>query len=172
MNLPKPPKLMFDKFIGVINNPFSFRFFMLRKLPSAYFSGVRVRYTDEEKCVVTIPYKWFSRNPFGSLYFASMSMAAEMSTGVLAMGHCYTKDPAVSMLVTKVEGSFIIKAKGKITFTCDDGLRMASMIRESIATGKGTSINAYSTGKDEQGDSVADFIITWSFKVKMPKTKA
>lgn len=160
---------MFDKFVGVVNNPFAFRFFLLRKMPSAYFNGVRVRYTDEEKCVVTIPYKWFSRNPFKSLYFASMSMAAEMSTGVLAMGHCYKKTPSVSMLVTKVEGSFFKKAKGRITFTCDDGLRIAAMVREAIATGKGTSLNAYSTGKDEEGNSVADFIITWSFKVKPVK---
>jgi hypothetical protein len=55
-----------DHFFSLIRNPIKFRLFLLTKLPSAFFSGVRVRYVDEEKAVVTIPYKWFSTNPFRS----------------------------------------------------------------------------------------------------------
>ena len=160
---------MFDSFARIIYNPFIFRLFLLRKLPSAYFSGVRVRYIDEDKCVVTVPFKWFTKNPFQSTYFACLSMAAEMSTGTLAMGHCYKKTPAVSMLVTKVESNYMKKARGRITFTSEDGLRMASMIKEAMASGKSTTLNAYSTGVDKSGDTVAEFVITWSFKVKQPK---
>ena len=69
-----------EKFLQLINNPFKFRLFLLAKLPSAFFSGVRVLVADEKKCVVTVPYKWFSKNPFKSTYFACLSMAAEMST--------------------------------------------------------------------------------------------
>ncbi len=160
---------MFDKFIGIVHNPIAFRMFLLTKLPSAYFSGVRVRYIDEEKCVVTVPYMWFTKNPFKSTYFACLSMAAEMTTGVLAMGHCYKKDPEISMLVTNMEGSFLKKSKGRITFISEDGRRMAAMIKEATTTGKSTTLNAYSSGKDKEGDTVAEFTITWSFKVKSPK---
>jgi hypothetical protein len=97
-------------FIKTINHPFKFRLFLLTKLPSAYFAGVRVREASESRCVVTVPYKWFSRNPFRSTYFACLSMAAEMSTGALAMAHLYKRKPAVSMLVTKVESSYHKKA--------------------------------------------------------------
>ena len=144
---------------------------MFRKLPAAYFSGVRVRYTDETKCAVTVPFKWFTKNPFRSTYFACLAMAAEMSTGVLAMGHIFKKDPQVSMLVTKIEGNFFKKATGTITFISEDGRRIASMIRETMASGKRTSVNTYSTGKDKGGDTVAEFVITWSFKVKSPKVQ-
>ena len=160
---------MFDKFVGRLLNPITFRLFLLRKLPSAYFSGVRVRYADEEKCVVTVPFKWFTKNPFRSTYFACLSMAAEMSTGILAMGHTYGVKPQISMLVRKVEGNFLKKAKGTITFTSDDGLRMASMIKEALSSGKSTSLNAYSAGKNKEGDTVAEFVITWSFKAKATK---
>ena len=146
--------------------------FLLRKLPAAYFSGVRVRYTDETKCAVTVPFKWLTRNPFKSTYFACLSMAAEMSTGVLAMGHIFKKDPEVSMLVTKIEGNFFKKAIGTITFISEDGKRIASMIREAMASGKSTSVNTYSTGKNKEGETVAEFVITWSFKVKTSKISA
>jgi Domain of unknown function (DUF4442) len=136
-------------------------------LPSAFFSGVRLKHIDENKCFVTVPYKWFSKNPFKSTYFACLSMAAEMSTGVLAMGHCYKKTPQVSMLVRRIEANFVKKATGKVTFTCEDGSRIEKAITDAILSGKGTSINAYTTGVDKNGDTVADFIITWSFKSKI-----
>ncbi len=139
------------------------------KLPAAYFCGIRVRYTDETKCAVTVPFKWLTKNPFRSTYFACLSMAAEMSTGVLAMGHIFKKDPEVSMLVTKIEANFFKKATGTVTFISEDGRRIAAMVREAMSSGKRTSVNTYSTGKDKVGDTIAEFMITWSFKVKTPK---
>ncbi len=160
---------MKEKFFNIVRHPFKFRLFLLSKLPSAFFSGVRVRYVDDEKCVVTVPYKWFSTNPFRSTYFACLSMAAEMSTGVLAMAHTYGQQPPVSMLVLKVEGNFMKKADGLTTFTCDDGRLAAQMVREATASGKATTTTMRSTGKNKDGDTVAEFVVTWTFKVKPPK---
>ena len=69
------------KFIQMIKHPVKFRMFLFWKLPAAFFSGVRIKEIDEERCVVTVPYKWLTQNPFRSTYFASLGMAAEMSTG-------------------------------------------------------------------------------------------
>jgi hypothetical protein len=160
---------MFEKFVARVQNPVFFRLYLLKNLPAAYFSGVRVQYADQEKCVVTIPFKWFTKNPFRSTYFACLSMAAEMSTGVLAMGHIYKQKPAMSMIVRKIEGNFLKKARGRIEFTSEDGMRMAAMIKEAMASGKSTTLNTYSTGKDKEGDTVAEFVITWSFKIKSAK---
>jgi hypothetical protein len=157
---------MFDKFMYKVQNPFYIMFFLITKLPSAYFSGVRLRYIDENKCHVTVPYKWFSKNPFKSTYFACLAMAAEMSTGVLAMGHCYKKTQKVSMLVTRLEATFMKKAIGRITFVCEDGLRIETAIINAIKYGKSTTINAYTSGKNKDGDIVASFIVTWSFMAK------
>lgn len=157
---------MFDKFLRLVNNPLKFRLFLLAKLPSAYFSGVRIKYADEEKCVVTVPYKWFSKNPFRSTYFACLSMAAEMSTGVLAMGHTYKQSPSVSMLVVRIEGNFMKKATGITTFMCEDGSRIKEMVRQTMASGKPTSLSAFAAGRNKEGETVAEFNITWSFKAK------
>jgi hypothetical protein len=155
-----------DKFLALVRHPVKFRLFLLSKLPSAFFSGVRVRYADEQKCVVTVPYKWFSTNPFRSTYFACHSMAAEMSTGVLAMAQTYQQKPAISMLVLRVEGDFLKKADGLTTFICEDGNIVKQMIREAAASGKPTTATLRSVGTNKDGDIVADFNITWSFKVK------
>ena len=139
---------------------------MFSKLPSAFFAGVRVKEIDEKKCVVTVPYKWFSQNPFRSTYFACLSMAAEMSTGSLSMMHVYKRVPPVSMLVVKVESEYFKKAIGKTIFVCEDGEKIEEAVEESIATGEQRIVRAKSLGKNKDGETIAEFYITWSFKVK------
>ena len=158
------------KFLQLINHPFKFKLYMLSKLPSAFFCGVRVVDADEKKCVVKVPFKWFSQNPFKSTYFACLSMAAEMSTGVLALAHIYKRQPSVSMLVLKVEGNFIKKATGLTIFTCDDGLLIKQTIEDAISTNEGKIVTAKSYGINKENEIVAEFAITWSFKVKSNKS--
>jgi hypothetical protein len=155
-----------NEFIRLVRHPVKFRMFLFTKLPSAFFSGVRVRYIDDQRSMVTVPYKWFSQNPFRSTYFACLAMAAEMSTGLLAMTHTYKKKPQVSMLVVGLEAAYFKKATGITVFTCEDGNAFKSLVTEAIESGDAKSIRIMSTGKNEAGELVAEFFITWSFKAK------
>lgn len=154
-------------FFKIINNPFQSRLYLFAKLPSAFFSGVRIVVAEEKKCVVSVPYKWFSKNPFRSTYFACLSMAAEMSTGVLAMAHLYKRIPPVSLLVTRVRGEFVKKATGRTHFTCEDGLLIKQTIEDTIKSREARTITTRSYGRNTTGEIVAQFDITWSFKLKI-----
>lgn len=153
-------------FLKLMKHPVKFRMFLFSKLPSAFFAGVRIKEIDEKRCTTVVPYKWFSQNPFRSTYFACLSMAAEMSTGVLAMTHLYKRKPAVSMLVIRVDSEYFKKATGKSFFVCDDGGLFQRAIEETIATGEARIVKARSTGKNKDGEVVAEFFVTWSFKKK------
>jgi len=155
-----------QEFIRLMKHPVKFRLFLLFKLPAAFFSGVRIKEIDETRCVVTIPYKWFSQNPFRSTYFACLAMAAEMSTGSLAMMHVRKRNPPVSMLVVKLEAVYFKKATGLTIFTCNKGKELKDTIERAIATGEGQSFSALSEGVNDMGEKIADFYITWSFKKK------
>ncbi len=153
-------------FLKMMKHPVKFRMFLFAKLPAAFFAGVRVKHIDEKICEATVPYKWLSQNPFRSTYFACLSMAAEMSTGALAMAHLFKINPPVSMLVVKVESEYFKKATGKTSFICEDGALFENAIAETIATGEARMLKAKSTGTNAQGEVVAEFYITWSFKAK------
>ncbi|HET6996622.1 MAG TPA: thioesterase [Chitinophagaceae bacterium] len=153
-------------FIRLMKHPLKFRFFLLSRLPSAYFTGVRIKEADEDKCITTVPYKWFSKNPFRSTYFASLAMAAEMSTGTLALIHLYRRKPSVSMLLTKLEAGYFKKATSKTSFICNDGQLIRQAIEESVATGEPRTVRARSTGTNGNGEIIAEFFITWSFKAR------
>lgn len=153
-------------FLQLVNKPLKFRLFMLMKLPSAFFSGVRVVSADEAACRISVPFKWFSQNPFKSTYFACLAMAAEMSTGLLAMAQVHGRKPGVSMLVTGLEASYGKKATGLTVFTCDQGLAIKEAVEKAVATGDPQTIKVKSVGHSKSGEEIAVFYITWSFKRK------
>ena len=155
-----------NAFFLIANNPFKFRLFLLSKLPAAYIAGIRIKECNDEVCSVSVPYKWLTQNPFRSTYFASLAMAAEMSTGVLGMMHIYKRNPPVSMLITNMEASYFKKSTGKTFFICEQGTPIRDTIEQSTATGQPKSITVKSTGTNKNGELIAEFLFTWSFKVK------
>lgn len=155
-----------SSFIKLANHPLKFRLFLLTKLPSAFFAGVRLREMSEHRCVVTVPYKWFSQNPFRSTYFACLAMAGEMSTGVLGLACVYKRKPAISMLVVSVHADYQKKATGRTTFVCEDGPLFKKMIEEAIETGEARTVAARSIGRNAEGEVVAEMMVTWSFKMR------
>ncbi|MBE7172182.1 MAG: DUF4442 domain-containing protein [Williamsia sp.] len=153
-------------FIRLVNHRFKFPLFLFSKIPSAFFSGVRIREISEEACTVAVPYKWFSQNPFRSTYFACLAMAAELSTGALLMAHTYKSRPSVSILVTRMEAQFHKKASGTTLFVCADGLKIREALAAAVQSGQAGTISALSTGQNERGETVAEFRVTWSFKAR------
>jgi hypothetical protein len=146
-------------------NPLKLRLFMLRKLPMAWLAGLRLVALTPEAATVTIRYKYLNTNPFRSIYFAALAMAGELASGIQGMMQVQSGSP-VSMLVVKLEGEFTKKALGLISFTCLDGAAIAQAVAESRATGEGRTVQCTSTGRNEAGDVVAVFRVTWSFRAK------
>ncbi len=153
-------------FFNLISHPFKFKMYLLKNLPAAYFSGLKVKEATPSYCTVSIAFKWFTRNPFRSTYFACLSMAAELSTGILAMAAVYKKQPAVSLLVIGIEGKFYKKATGISWFTCNEGSKFSEAVQQALTSGQPQEVKASSVGKNDKGELVAEFWITWSFKVK------
>jgi len=153
-----------DKFRRVLQSSWKFSFFTFTKLPTAWIAGIRLHEFDDEKSVATIRYKYWTKNPFRSIYFACLAMTAELSTGVLVMNEIVKSGQSVSMLVVKMNSSFHKKAVGTIRFTCNDGIAVANAMEQTLSTGESAEIRMQSEGVDEQGDTVASFEFIWSVK--------
>lgn len=145
--------------------------FLMLKLPSAWFSGVRVKELSQEKCVTGVKHKWINQNPFNSLYFAVQAMAAELSTGALVMQSIQKSQKKVSMLVAQNNSKFSKKATGKISFICNDGSKAQAAIEKTIATGQGETFWMKSTGINEEGVEVSVFEFEWTVKLKSSAKK-
>ena len=140
--------------------------FLLFKLPSAYLTGVRTQSIDAQKCVVTVKHRWINQNPFKSMFWAVQGMAAELSTGALIMMKIQATQKNISMLVIKNNASFTKKAKGVITFTCNQGNLVDEALQKALETGEGQTMILTANGVDLTGDEVASFDFEWSLKLK------
>jgi acyl-coenzyme A thioesterase PaaI-like protein len=143
------------------------KLFMLRHLPLGFFVGLRVIKLNPEQAQITVPYKYLNKNPFQSIYFAVLSMAAELSTGIIAIAAVYDASIPVSMLVYDMNAQFTKKATGKITFTCMEGKAIAEAVENSVLENVGKTVTVKSIGKDKNGTQVAEFNFTWTFKPKL-----
>ncbi len=140
--------------------------FLALKLPSAYFSGIRVTGISENEAMAAVRHKWINQNPFKSLYWATQGMAAELVTGLLVMKKIKDSKKKISMLVVHQEGDFFKKATGLITFNCDQGERIDEAIRKTVETGEGQTFQLEAAGFNEQYEKVSSFEFTWSIKLK------
>lgn len=141
----------------------TFTFF---KLPSAWWCGVRLRYLDDNRAVVTVKHSWFNQNPFNSMFWAVQGMAAELSTGALVMEKIRNSGKKISMLVANNNANFSKKATGKITFTCEDGHLITDALQRTLASGEGQTFWMKSVGVNEDGIVVSTFNFEWTVKVK------
>lgn len=155
-----------NKIRTLATNSFRMRLFMLKNLPLGFFVGLKVLKINHQQAEVSVPFKYLNKNPFQSTYFAVLSMAAELSTGILAMASVYEAPVAVSLLVLNMEGKFTKKATGRIVFRCEQGAEIDKAVKESIAEGEGKTVTVRSVGMDLAGNQVAEFHFTWTFKPK------
>ena len=100
------------------------------------------------------------------MFWAVQGMAAELSTGALIMMKIQATQKNISMLVIKNNASFSKKAKGLITFSCDQGNLVDEALEKALATGEGQTLILTAKGIDLVGDEVASFDFEWSLKLK------
>ena len=151
-----------------VNSKWRMRFFLLLRLPAAWFMGISVITCDENAAQVRLPYRWRAQNPFRSTYFAAQCAAGELSTGLLGLAQLQDQAP-VSMLVTEVKAEFYKKADRTLIFECIQGKEIAAVIQQALETGASQTITMESIGRLPDGIIAAKVWINWSFKRKSIK---
>lgn len=152
--------------VRLLSRPLSFRLFTRVAVPAARHAKVRFGHLNDESCSIEVPMLKRNRNPFRSMYFAVQSMAAEMSTALLAMYYMTERKESIAWIVTDLQADFPSKAISDVTFTCKDGLAISDTIEEAIRTKEARQVEAVAVGTLADGTVVSTFRITWSFKVR------
>ena len=147
-------------------NQLKYTFFLLFQLPSAFFCGVRLKYLDSLKSIVSINHSWFNKNPFKSIFWAAQGMAAELTTGSLIKNVIKESGVNVSYLVVENKSSFYKKATGKIIFECNQGKELQDLFNSFDHDNNKAIIELKSIGTDSNNIKVSEFSFTWSLKVR------
>lgn len=147
-------------------SPRKINMFLLIKLPSAFLTGVRLTSISKTTCETSVRHRWINQNPFKSMFWAVQGMAAELSTGAMMMAGIKESGQKISMLVASNKATFYKKARGRITFTCNDGKLIKEAIKQTISNPEGQTLWMTSEGRDSSGVVVSLFEFEWTIKVR------
>lgn len=153
-----------EKLRRQVTNPWKFGLFLLTQLPMGLIAGMRLRHIDAEKCVTSVPFKWLTKNPFKSMYFAVQSMAAELSTATACLLAVQGHKPSIAFIIVDLKATFGKKATGRVYFTCEDGMKAFNAVDKALETGEAQKATFKTVGKMADGTIVSEFEFTWSFK--------
>jgi len=147
-------------------NFLKYNLFLLRKLPSAYFCGARIRSLDSEQCKIKITLNWFNKNPFKSMFWAAQGMAAELTTGLMITDKIKKSGYDISMLLISNSSNYFKKATGTIIFNCSQGNKIDDIIEKLINLKIPQKIVLSSTGINKENVTVSEFTFEWSLKIR------
>jgi uncharacterized protein DUF4442 len=142
------------------------RAYFLAKMPLAALAGLKIHHLDGARCDVSVPHGWATKNPFGTIYFAALAMAAELSCAALALMAARGASEPVSVFPIGISGKFEKRALSQTTFTCTEGELLFAAVNEALRTGEAATRTVSSTGRMSDGTVAATFELTWSFKKK------
>jgi acyl-coenzyme A thioesterase PaaI-like protein len=142
------------------------RLFSLR-VPVLLFLGPRIQALDDDRCEITIPLRWRSRNHVGSMYFGALCAGADLAGGLAAAMRIRDHHPRVGLIFADVRGEFLKRADGDVRFTCSDGRRIAAAVASADASGERVTlpVEIVATVPSKYGDEpVAKFTLGLSLK--------
>lgn len=152
-----------QKQLKLLKSPLLMRFYYFSRLPSVWFWGIRVQSIDPDQCRVRLPYSWFSKNPFRSIYFAAQCGAAELSTGLLALLALEGRGD-ISMLVKEAHTKFTKKASADLVFSCTQGNLLEDAMQRLLAGEESVEVTLLSEGHLPDGQLASTMEVTWTFK--------
>jgi acyl-coenzyme A thioesterase PaaI-like protein len=144
------------------------RLFSLR-VPVLLFLGPRVERLDRERCEISIPLRWRSRNHVGSMYFGALCAGADVAGGLAAYVRIRERRSRAVLVFGSVEGRFLKRADGDVRFACADVARLDAAVEEADRTGERVTVpvEVVATVPSRYGDEpVATFRLDLSMKVK------
>ncbi len=152
-----------QKLIKKISSPWGFRAFGFKYIPILWFSRASIQEISEGKIRVKLPFRWSTKNPFKSVYFAAQASAAEISTG-LAFYFPARHYGNISMLVKEMHVVFHKKAKTDLIFECKQIKEIAEFVDSVSRDSEGREFTAKSVGYDKENNIVSEFNFVWTLK--------
>ena len=92
-------------------------------------------------------------------------MGAELATVAPPFAMSRSKPERLRMFVVGTEATFVKRAKGRITFTCDEVSASREAIERSLDSGESVDCDLRSVGRDSSGDVVSEWVFKWNFLV-------
>jgi len=94
-----------------------------------------VELTDE-RCVVRVRLRRWTRNHLGSMYFGTLAMGADCAGGLIAAERIRLRKVRVALVFKSFQAEFLRRPEADVYFVCEEGARIGAMLDQVLATGE------------------------------------
>lgn len=144
------------------------RAWSLRNVFLLFFVTPSIVELNDRRCEVVVPLNWRTRrHDIHAMYLGTLCMGADVAGGLIAFSIVGRSKQRVSFIFRDLKAEFFKRAEDDVHFACEEGEKIAELIRRTMETGEReeATVNVTATVPKKLGDEpVARFALTLSLK--------
>jgi acyl-coenzyme A thioesterase PaaI-like protein len=90
----------------------------------------------DERCVVRVRLRRWTRNHLGSMYFGTLAMGAECAGGLIAAELIRRRGVRVALVFKSFQAEFLRRPEADVYFVCAAGARIRELLERVLASGE------------------------------------
>jgi len=154
----------FDRFLRTLG----LRLTGLRKIPLLASVRPSVAEWEEDRCVIRVPLRRWTRNHMDSMYFGALAIGADCAGGIMAVELIRRKKAKVSLIFKSFHAEFLKRPESDVFFICEEGDRIRDLLDRVLASDQRLAemipVTAAVRGPDGSYEPVARFLLELSLK--------
>ena len=83
---------------------------------------------EEDRCVIRVPLRRWTRTPVDSMYFGALAIGADCAGGIMAVELIRRRKAKVSLIFKSFHAEFLRRPEADVYFTCEAGARIRDLL--------------------------------------------
>jgi acyl-coenzyme A thioesterase PaaI-like protein len=89
---------------------------------------------EDDRCVIRVPLRRFTRNHVNSMYFGAMAIGADCAGGIMAVELIRRQKAKVSLIFKSFHAEFLRRPESDVFFICEEGARIRNLVDQALAS--------------------------------------
>ena len=122
----------------------------------------------DERCVIRVRLRRWTRNHLDSMYFCALAIGADCAGGIMAVTLIRSRRAQVSLVFKSFHTEFLKRPEADVFFICEEGARIRDLVDRVLVSerrlGELIPVTAAVLAPDGSYDPVARFILELTLK--------
>ena len=120
-------------FLQRLKQTFSLRLLGFLQIPLLGSVHPSVVEMEDDRCVIRVPLRRWTRNHLGSMYFGALAIGADCAGGIMAVEQIRRRKAQVSLVFKSFKAEFLKRPEADVYFICEEGALIRDLVDRVLA---------------------------------------
>lgn len=87
---------------------------------------------EEDRCVIRVPLRRWTRNHMNSMYFGALAIGADCAAGIMAVDLIRRRQAKVSLIFKSFHAEFLRRPESDVYFICEAGAAIRGLVERVL----------------------------------------